>query len=210
MSRTSRRNLLKFAAGGGLGASLGWALAGKETAPVVAAQGQGGAHDHAPLSGPLATAVVSFGQWPTDPPLDRHPNAAPLNRNGHLIVPNEVTIKAGGTVNFIVAGAHQIAVYDDGVQPIQINTGALVPPTAGGPPVLIDDPSGRLYRGLDPSVLPLLSFPPPPAPPPASPQFMTDRVEVVHFPRPGTFLVICTIVFHFVNDRMYGWVRVLP
>ena len=209
MSKTSRRNLLKVAAGGGVGAGLGWALAEAGGTPVAASEAAG-AHQHSPVSGPLATAFVSFGQWPTDPPLDRHPNLAPLDRNGHQVIPNEVTIKAGGTVNFIIAGAHQIIVYDDGIEPGQINTGALVPPAGGGPPVLINDPRGRLYRGLDPSVLPHLSIPPPALPPPASPQFLTDRVEVVHFPNPGKFLVICGIVFHFANDDMYGWVRVLP
>jgi hypothetical protein len=168
------------------------------------------AHNHSPLSGPLANATVSFGQWPTDPPLDRHPNLAPLNRNGHGVIPNVTTIKAGGTVNFIIAGAHQIAVYDNGVRPGDIDTTLLISPTGGGPPVLIDDPDRRIYRGPDLSVMPHLSIPPPVAPPPASPQFITDRVEVVHFPNRGVYLVICTVVFHFTNDNMYGWVRVLP
>jgi hypothetical protein len=201
MSKTRRRDLFRFAAGGG----FGWALAGQGSALAETRR----EHVHSPISGPFSTAMVSFGQWPTNPPLDRHPNLSPLDRNGHLVVPNVVTIKAGGTVNYIVAGLHQIAVYDHGIRPQDIDTSVLVPPAAGGPPVLIDDPTGRIYRGLDPTALPMLSVPPPPAPPPASPQVMTDRVEVVHFPRKGTYLVICTVVFHFVEDRMYGWVRVL-
>jgi hypothetical protein len=204
MSKTRRRDLFRFAAGGG----LGLALAQKGGDAAATEHGEG--HDHRPMSGPLSTAIVSFGQWPTNPPLDRHPNLAPLDRNGHLVVPNVVTIKAGGTVNYIIAGLHQIAVYDKGIRPEHINATLLVPPAAGGPPVLIDDPAGRLYRGLDPTVLPTLSIPPAPAPPPASQQMLTDRVEVVHFPRRGTYLVICTVVFHFLQDKMYGWVRVLP
>ena len=35
-----------------------------------------------------------------------------------------------------------------------------------------------------------------------------DRVEVVQFATPGTYLVICAIVPHF-NEGMYGYVRVL-
>ena len=205
--KTSRRNLLKVAAGGGVGAGLGWALAGSDVSAAAAPQGQGG-HGHADTSGPLATAVVSFGQWLIDPPLDRHPNLSNLRRAGHQLIPHEVTIKTGGTVNFIIAGLHQIAVYE-GVQPGQINTALLISMTAGGPPILIDDPTGRIYRGPDPSTLPFLSIPPPFAPPPDPPQVVSDRVEVVHFPRPGAFLVICTVAPHFA-DGMFGWVRVLP
>jgi plastocyanin len=31
---------------------------------------------------------------------------------------------------------------------------------------------------------------------------------VVHFSKPGTYLVICAIRSHFVNDGMYGFVVV--
>ncbi len=148
-------------------------------------------HQHQPLSGPLASATVSFGQW-SAAPLDRFPNLnAPVVRNQHQLIPNEVKIKAGGAVNFIVAGFHNINVYGDGTQPTDINVNSTVPPTAGGPP-LINDTNNRIYRGLDPSLQP------------------QDRVEVVSFPNPGTFLVICGVRPHFVNDGMFGFVRVLP
>jgi hypothetical protein len=39
---------------------------------------------------------------------------------------------------------------------------------------------------------------------------LQDRVEVVHFPDPGTFLVICGVLPHFVTDQMYGFVKVNP
>ena len=206
MSKTSRRNLLKLAAGGSMTAGLGWGLADRGTALASAPQGRG---RHATNSGPLATAVVSFGQWQSDPPLDRHPNLSDLTRAGHHLIPSEVMIKAGGTVNYIIAGLHQVAVYDEGIQPAQINSSMLIPLAAGSPPLLIDDPVGRIYRGQDPSVLPFLSIPPAPAPPPAPQQVVTDRVEVVQFSRPGTFLVICTVLPHFAAG-MFGWVRVLP
>jgi len=61
--------------------------------------------------GPQASATVSFGQWQTGPAdgpppvleLDRFlpPNQSPRTRNNHQLIPNEVTIKAGGSVNFI-------------------------------------------------------------------------------------------------------------
>ena len=38
---------------------------------------------------------------------------------------------------------------------------------------------------------------------------LSDRVEVVHFPDPGRYLVICGVLPHF-NDGMYGYVEVIP
>jgi hypothetical protein len=58
--------------------------------------------------------------------------------------------------------------------------------------VLIDDPTNRIYRGPDPTLFP------------------RDRSEVVHFPNPGTYLVICGLHSHFVEDGMFGFVEVLP
>ena len=70
-----------------------------------AAQGE---HEHKALTGPLANATVSFGAWPVGTvqvPRDRFtlPNA-PLGPNVHALLPNDVTIKEGGAVNFVLAG----------------------------------------------------------------------------------------------------------
>jgi plastocyanin len=144
--------------------------------------------------GAPTTATVSFGAWHTDPPLDRFPNSSPGDQNEHQLIPNTVTIEAGGTVNFIISGLHQVIVYDDGTQPGDINVEATTPSTgvpAGVP--LINDPTHRLYRGPDPSL------------PNLQPR---DRVEAVYFPTPGTYLVICGVRDHFVNDGMFGFVTV--
>ena len=93
-------------------------------------------------------------------------------------------------MNFIIAGFHHVLVYDDGTQPGAINATLLVPGSV--PPGLIDDPANRIYRGLDPRLFP------------------QDRVEVVQFSKPGTYLVICGVRPHFVNDQMFGFVKVLP
>src|SRR6185503_4620786 len=93
-------------------------------------------HDHRPVTGPLATATVSFGEWQTAVPLDRYPPAPPIPPpppgGGHLLVPHEVTIKVGGTVNFIISGFHQVVVYAPGTKPDDINI-ALTRPTRGMP-----------------------------------------------------------------------------
>src|SRR5712691_10943824 len=107
--------------------------------------------------------------------------------SNHQLIPNIVTIKAGGSVNFIIGGFHHPIVYDDGTQPEDINVDIPTPPTTTRGPnpfprvVLIDDPTNRIYRGLDPSLQPL----------DLGGLFVQDRVEVVVFPKPGTYLVIC-------------------
>jgi plastocyanin len=162
--------------------------------------------------GSPAKATVSFGQWLTDPPLDRFP-PSPSNdrlRNEHQLIPHQVKIKAGGAVNFIISGLHQPIVYDDGIRPVDvktavgINTTTTTGPTPSPAVVLIDDPDHRIYRGQDPSLQPLeraSSLKP-------IPEFLQDRVEVVFFPNPGTYLVICGVHGHFVNDGMFGFVKV--
>lgn len=163
-------------------------LTGGLISPLAAAQD----HAHAPVSGPLANASVSFGNWRIDQPLDRFPNLNDRTRNGHQLIPHVATIQAGGTVNFIIAGFHHVLVYAPGTQPTDINATLTIPVTAPPGPPLINDPANRVYRGLDPSLYP------------------QDRTEVVQFSAPGTYLVICGVQPHFVIDNMYGFVKVLP
>lgn len=174
--------------------------AGVGSAAIVSASSMAGdgpqavdqEHLHAPLGGLLASAVVSFGQWKT--PLNRYPNVPPLPaQNNHQLLPFEVFIKAGGAVMFVLSGLHQVIVYDRGTKPTDISTAVTVPTTgvpAGVP--LIDYQPGRIYRGPDPSLMPML-----------------DRTETVHFPVRGRYLVICGVLPHFANDDMFGFVRVL-
>jgi plastocyanin len=159
------------------------------------AQAQEGEHHHENVTGPLANATVSFGAWPT--PLDRTAPVMGPPPNVHRLIPGVTTIKVGGTVNFIVAGLHQIVVYGAGKTPEDVNATLLQPmppPPVPGPPLppVINDPDRRIFRGAFPS----LFFP------------NVDRVEVVQFSQPGVHLVICAIAPHFADD-MYGWVRVL-
>jgi plastocyanin len=151
-------------------------------------------------------SAVSFGAWPVgtvEDPLDRMDTPlAPMAPNVHALLPQTVTIKQGGAVNFVLAGFHQVVVYAPGKKPDDVATSVLLP--IPGAPVtvgLIDDPVQRIYRGLDPRALS-------PAPP-AEPNLLSqDRVEVVGFSTRGTYLVICAVNVHFA-DGMFGWVRVI-
>ena len=149
---------------------------------------------------PLGSATVSFGGWMSGftPPLDRFTNPLPPPpANHHELIPNVAKIKAGGYVNFIISGLHVVAIYDNGTKPEDIDKTILTP--LGGPlPPVISDPDRRIYRGPNP----VISAGPPPV-------INLDRVEVVHFDDPGTYLVICAVLPHF-NEGMYGYVRVLP
>jgi hypothetical protein len=162
-------------------------------------------HDGRRVTGGLATATVSFGEWRSEPPFDRYAYPQPPGPppgNVHKLIPYQVTIKVGGSVNFIIAGFHQIVVYAPGKRPEDV-AASLTRPTQGVPPgvPLINDPADRLYAGLDPSTIH--------GGPPQARTPLLDRVEVVQFSRKGRHLVICGVQPHFVNDRMYGWVKVV-
>jgi hypothetical protein len=164
-------------------------LAAGVVAPVTAAKQEH--HHHRPLDGPLANATVSFGGWPATFDRNDPPEPPPVPPpNLHALVPRTVTIREGGTVNYIVAGLHHIVVYGGGKKPGDVATSDVVE-IPGVPVPLINDPVKRVFRGIIPNVQVL------------------DRVEVVHFPRRGLYLVICAVMPHFVRDNMYGWVKVV-
>ena len=170
------------------------------------------------IDGPLANATVSFGEWKSDPPLDRIvADPAAGAGNNHELIPQITTIKEGGSVNFIISGGHVVAIYDDGTQPEEIGsaiepdctfplpaTGITSPcspidnvgaPVAGG---ILSNSTDRIYRGAFLNVTPA----------------RRDGVEVVQFSKPGTYLVICARKNHFLNPttnqfEMFGFVRVL-
>jgi len=154
-----------------------------------------------------ASATVSFGEWQSDfsPPLDRLVgDPAAGAGNNHELIPNVVKIKEGGAVNFIISGGHVVAVYDNGTQPEDIDTSvtepaANCPTTAGG---VINDPNDRIYRGP--------CFSTNVGTTPSTTIVRRDGVAVVKFSKPGTYLVICARKNHFVNDGMFGFVKVTP
>ncbi len=155
--------------------------------------------DESRLSGRRADATVSFGLWETNPPLDRFFGNPPQGAgNRPEVIPNvsrvNISQNDSGGMNFIISGNHVVAIYDDGTRPEDIDPNMLVqaepPITLGGG--IIGDPDKRIYLGANQT----------------GATGARDRVEVVHFSKPGTYLVICAIRSHFVNDGMYGFVVV--
>ena len=139
------------------------------------------------LTAPFATAdddhnkrlsvTVSFG--------------AGLNTTGpanHHILPNVIKVKSGGVVNFVVAGFHQVFVYNPGTTPKDI-----VVPASG---TFINDLTNIYYQGLSPAG----------SPPPGLANTQ-NRVESVFFDQPGKYLVICNVTSHFRNG-MFSFVKV--
>lgn len=136
------------------------------------------------VNSPRTSATVSFGAGLN--------TAQPGNKHNHHVQPNRVVIKAGGTVNFIVAGFHQIFAYQPG------KTADQVALPAGG--LFINDLDRIYYQGIVPAV---------PGEPGATtnPSNAINRVESVSFAEPGVYLVICNVLPHFI-DGMYAYVTV--
>ena len=186
-----RREFVEKIGMGSAGLAAATAMGTVVSAAPAAKRGQ---HDHSPLDGPLASAIVSFGQWRTDtaPPHDRFPNVSDRFKNQHGVIPYNVKIKVGGSVTFNISGTHLILVYAPGTTLASIN-GSLINDIVVGPPPFpgfVNDPVNRVYRGLDPRLQP------------------QDRTETITFAAPGTYLVVCGVVPHFV-EGMHGFVKVV-
>jgi plastocyanin len=154
------------------------ALAAVQTAGPVSAQSDG---NH------RLSVTVSFGVG-----LNTAQPGNPLN---HHVLPNTIEIKAGGVVNFAVAGFHQIVVYHPGKRAEDVILP--VDPMA----LFINDATNRYYLGIVPAGGPLNT------PATANPSNAVNRVEPVSFAEPGVYLVICNVTPHF-RDGMFAYVRV--
>ena len=218
MEKTTRRNLLKAAAIGGVTATGLSAALGAEQKPD---QGSEHAHDNRPLTDKRAHTVVSFGQWDADPdvPFDRQSINTDLenrSRNIHLMLPFEAEVDAGGAVTFAISGVHQILIYAPGLEFDDVRAAWLA---AGSPalpfgPGLVDFDTPlvkRVYRGQNPFVLQYVNLVPQPAG--TTGNLVVDRLEAVNFKDPGRYLVACGVVPHFdvpTNPEagMHGYVNV--
>jgi plastocyanin len=135
------------------------------------------------------SATVSFGAGLN--------TAQPGNAANHHVLPNTIEIKAGGVVNFAVAGFHQIVVYNPGTEVDDIELPAF-------PPNLfvnyqLDE---AYYVGINPdNANPATDSTPP------TRYNGENRIESVSFPEPGLYLVICNVTPH-LRDGMYAYIKV--
>ena len=185
--------------------------------PAFAAQ----EHDHEQVSGPSPRPPSASvrGHKPTIRmpwPSNRFttPLALPAP-NVHALMPYEAKVKAGGTVNFIVAGFHLIAVYAPGITLDDIDVTLLaaplpVPPGPASGATVDQLPERPGLLRLDPrqGASCRATLHPPAA---LHRRRIQDRVEVVQFPAPGRHLVICAVLPHFApannaHPPMHGWV----
>lgn len=125
--------------------------------------------------------------------------AQPGNSANHHILPREIALRKNGVVTFMVAGFHQIIVFEPGVV-----LGQIAVPTAG---LFVFDPAPPtslpvLYRGFRPA-----GGPPPGIAATSDPSNAQNRIESVSFPEKGDYLVICNVRLHFL-DGMWAIVKV--
>jgi len=165
--------------------------------PAVAADN--GDHTHAP-------ALASFGRGLN--------TAQPGNSVNHVMLPQEIKIKAGGVVDFAVAGFHDVVIFKPGftlADLVQAGGGQypltppifVIPPNAATPlpPALAFLADSIYYRGINPAGGPLATAVT------GDPANGSNRSEPVAFLERGTYLVICNIRPHLV-DGLFGFVKV--
>ena len=119
------------------------------------------------------------------------------NSANHHVLPNMIEVKAGGVVNFAVAGFHQIVIYNPGVEFEDIVLPAF-------PPNLFVNYqlNTAYYVGINPD-----NANPATPPAPATRFNGENRIEPVSFSEPGVYLVICNVTPH-LRDRMFAYIKV--
>jgi plastocyanin len=136
------------------------------------------------------------------------------NTVNHIVIPKAIFVKAGGVVDFTVAGFHDIVIFKSGfsLQDLKNAGGGDYPTT---PPVYVipPDPAAPLpselssladkfyYRGINPAGGPAAT------PATANPSNAVNRAEPVAFLEKGVYLVVCNIRPHLV-DGMFAHVLV--
>jgi plastocyanin len=179
-------------------AVLAAALALSAPAVVVADEN----HDHQRQS----TTSATFGRGLN--------TAQPGNAVNHVILPTEIKVKAGGVVDFTVAGFHDIIIFKPGFtleELVNVGGGQLpltppvfvLPPNPATPlPVNLEILADRIYyRGINPAGGPLATAVA------GNPANGSNRSEPVAFLDKGTYLVICNVRPHLL-DGMVAYVKV--
>ena len=141
--------------------------------------------------------------------------AQPGNAVNHVVLPRKIKIKAGGVVDFAVAGFHDVVIFKPGFtlkHLVQAGGGAEYPLTL---PIFVIPPDPRVplppalafladsiyYRGINPAGGPLATAVA------GNPANGSNRSEPVAFLERGTYLVICNVRPHLI-DGMYALIHV--
>jgi plastocyanin len=130
------------------------------------------------------------------------------------ILPREIKVKAGGVVDFGVAGFHDIVIFKPGfkLDDLIVAGGGTLPSFPLNPLFVIQPDPGLpvnvpaladkvYYRGLNPA------GGPPQTATTTNPSNASNRSEPVAFLEPGKYLVICNVRPHLENG-MLAYVRV--
>lgn len=121
------------------------------------------------------------------------------NAANHHVLPNTIEVKAGGVVNFAVAGFHQIVIYKPGTDIEDIT----IPPFPPFENLFVNyQLATAYYVGINPD-----NANPATDPTPANRFNGENRLESVSFTEPGVYLVICNVTPH-LRDGMYAYIRV--
>ena len=176
-------------------AGLAFALAACQDAPATtgpdvptaalnnAKPGQGGTG--------RAAAVVHFGDHGTGSPFPPAVHDESFHAKDK-IVPRTVVIDRGGEVRFEIGPEHQVAIFEPGTIPGDVDvTETVEDPHLPGPLERIVYDGGRVALSPGPSG-----------------SHATWTTPSGTFDAPGRYLMICTTNLHFLDADMYGWIEV--
>lgn len=141
------------------------------------------------------TAVMHFGDEKAGSPFPPEEEHDASYHASDKIVPRVVNIGTGGEVEIHIHPLHQVAIYDVGTQPEDIDLSdpgdLVIPGVITIPDFLVNDLNNRVAMS-----------------PFTGQQETTWTTPEGTFDEPGKYLVICNILPHFAAADMYGYVQV--